>query len=151
VSQPPPEYGQGGQRRIRPYLTSAAGENPQGTASGPQGTAEDAANRPRPFILTSGRVEATDPRIGLESQVVARVTGPVSHLSPPLRAILALCVEAQSVAEISAKLRLHLGVTQILVGDLWAAGLVEVHTIDLDATYDPDLILRVIDGIRAIR
>jgi hypothetical protein len=54
------------------------------------------------------------------------------------------------VAEISARLRLHLGVTQILVGDLWAAGLVQVHTVEFDTTHDPDLILRVIDGLRAI-
>jgi hypothetical protein len=151
VTQPPPEYGQGGQRRIRPYLSTPAAENPQGTVGGPPGTADSSPNRPRPFILTAGRVEATDPRIGLESQVVARVTGPVDHLTPPLRAILGVCAQPQSVAEISARLRLHLGVTQILVGDLWAAGLVEVHTVDLDATFDPDLILRVIDGIRAIR
>ena len=144
MSQPPPEYGQGGQRRIRPYLSTRAAENPQRTD-------ESATTRPRPFILTSGRVEATDPRIGLESQVATRVTGPVGHLAPPLRAILELCGQPQSVAEISARLRMHLGVTQILVGDLWAAGLVEVHAVDLDATHDPDLILRVIDGLRAIR
>ena len=144
MSQPPPEYGQGGQRRIRPYLSTPAAEIPQRTD-------ESATTRPRPFILTSGRVEATDPRIGLESQVATRVTGPVSHLAPPLRAIIELCTQPQSVAEISARLRMHLGVTQILVGDLWAAGLVEVHAVDLDATHDPDLILRVIDGLRAIR
>ena len=108
---------------------------------------EPAAQRARPFILTSGRVESTDPYIGLESQVMTLRTA--DHLAPELRAILELCADPQSVAEISARLRLHLGVTQILVGDLRAAGLVDVHTVDI--THDTDVILRVIHGLRALR
>ena len=110
-------------------------------------TMEPAAQRARPFILTSGRVESTDPYIGLESQVTTLQAA--DHLAPELRAILELCADPQSVAEISARLRLHLGVTQILVGDLRAAGLVDVHTVDI--THDPDIILRVINGLRALR
>jgi Protein of unknown function (DUF742) len=53
------------------------------------------------------------------------------------------------VAEISAKLRLHLGVTKILVGDLRAAGHLDVHTGDVDVSHDPETILRVINGLRA--
>ena len=54
-----------------------------------------------------------------------------------------------SVAEISAKLGLHLGVTKILVGDLRAAGHLDVHATDVDASHDPETILRVINGLRA--
>ena len=108
---------------------------------------DSTAQRARPFILTSGRVESNDPYIGLESQVTT--LREANHLAPELRAILELCADPQSVAEISARLHLHLGVTQILVGDLRAAGLVDVYTVDI--THDPDIILRVINGLRALR
>jgi hypothetical protein len=121
-------------------------EGPAGGGAYPS-TVEKAAARVRPFILTAGRVESTDPYIGLESQVTTLSVA--HHLAPELRAILELCTDPQSVAEISARLRLHLGVTQILVGDLRAAGLVDVHTVDI--THDPDIILRVIHGLRALR
>ena len=55
-----------------------------------------------------------------------------------------------SVAEISARLRLHLGVTRVLVGDLRAAGHLDVHTLDIDDPHDPETILRVMHGLRAI-
>ncbi|WP_431892253.1 DUF742 domain-containing protein [Micromonospora haikouensis] len=111
---------------------------------------------PRPFVLTSGRVAGVDPAISLETQVTARPgpghrgAGPVSRLSPELQAIIALCGEPISVAEISARTRLHFGVTRILVGDLRAAGHLDVHVSTANDALDPDIILRVIDGLRAI-
>jgi hypothetical protein len=144
VTGPPPDDSRSG-RRVRPYLSNPADEeNPYGG-----GGADPVSARPRPFVLTSGRV-AGDPYVGVESQVVARVYGPVANLSPQLQAIVDLCRESTSVAEISARLRLHLGVVQILVGDLRAALLVDVQTLDINQTHDPELILRVIHGLRAI-
>ena len=82
-------------------------------------------------MLTSGRVVGVDPAIGLETQVTAR-DGPPQRSAgparPELQAIVALCAEPMSVAEISARLRMHLGVTRVLVGDLRAAGHLDVHT-----------------------
>ena len=107
-------------------------------------------------MLTSGRVAGADPAIGLETQVTARPGGgrlagtSTALLAPELQAIVALCAEPMSVAEISARIRLHLGVTRVLVGDLRAAGHLDVHVTDADDALDPDLILRVIDGLRAI-
>jgi hypothetical protein len=66
-----------------------------------------------------------------------------------MRAIVGLCGEPVSVAEISARLRLHLGVTRILVGDLRAAGQLDVHVLD-NENPDPETIMRVIRGLRAI-
>jgi hypothetical protein len=114
---------------------------------------EPAAHAPRPFVLTSGRV-AADPDIGLQTQVTTRIEDPYTTHGLPseLRAIVALCVEPMSVAEISARLGLHLGVTKILVGDLRTAGYVDVHVEDVrdhDYSHDPDTILRLIDGLRA--
>ena len=149
----PPDDGQPGQRRIRPYLSNPAADDPRtgGDSRTGEGWRPDLERqRPRPFVLTSGRVEATDPHIGLETQVEATINGPVAHLAPQLRAILDTCAQPISVAEISARLRLHLGVTQILIGDLRAAGLVDVYTVDIDHASDPDMILRVIHGLRAL-
>jgi hypothetical protein len=134
---------------IRPYLK----------ASGHSGDGSKATNLPaeataqlRPFVLTSGRVSA-DPEIGLETQVTAGSQGgrvPTSRLSPELRAIVNLCMQPISVAEISARLKLHLGVVKILVGDLRATGYLDVHNHDVSSPNSPELILRVIRGLSAI-
>ncbi|WP_326555264.1 DUF742 domain-containing protein [Micromonospora sp. NBC_01813] len=160
-AEPPP--------RIRPYLrtppldrTSEAAGPPGGL--GPEsavdvpggGTAGGGTPGLRPFVLTSGRVTGADPDIGLETQVTSREPdlfhpGPSVHsLAPELQAIIALAAEPISVAEISARLGLHLGVTRVLVGDLRAADHLDVHATDLEASADADTILRVIRGLRAI-
>ena len=138
--------GRGRSPRIRPFL-DAPPPVPDFWAE-PDATAGESL---RPFILTSGRVRGDDPEIALETQVTALVDDPGGSLPPELRAIVLLCAaEPVSVAEISARLRLHLDVTKILVGDLRAAGYVEVHEGDLGSPTDPDTILRVIHGLRAL-
>jgi hypothetical protein len=103
----------------------------------------------RPFVITSGRVDGPDPDIQMETQVTAHPGAAPARLPPEKRAIVTLCVEPLSVAEISARLRLHLGVTRILVGDLRAAGQLDVHVLENDFP-DPETIMRVIRGLRAI-
>jgi hypothetical protein len=144
--------------RIRPYLhVSPAESEPEPEAdTGEIPLVDPVPTGLRPFVLTAGRVSGVDPAIGLETQVTARFDGaswtspPVTRLSSELQEIVALCVEPMSVAEISARLRMHLGVTKILVGDLRAAGHLDVHICDVADAHDPDLIMRVIDGLRAI-
>jgi hypothetical protein len=134
--------------RIRPFISGP--HRPDRPAESDQPAA-----RPRPFILTAGRVRGADPAISLETQVTAVPvpppgSAPIATLPPELQAIIALCAEPLSVAEISARVPLHLGVTKILVGDLRATGYLDVHTQDVIDPTDPDLILRVIRGLRAI-
>jgi hypothetical protein len=136
---------------VRPFLQSgplsAGGYRPARADEEPPAPEQSAALRP--FVITSGRTNGADPDIGMETQVtVAPGAGPV-RLSPEMRAIVGLCFEPVSVAEISARLRLHLGVTRILVGDLRAAGQLDVHVLD-NETPDPETIMRVIRGLRAI-
>jgi hypothetical protein len=139
--------------RIRPFLGTPS---VSGQPGGDSGSDPDPPARPpglRPFVLTSGRVRGDDPDIGLETQVSARPRASLAglpRLASELQAIVALCGEPISVAEISARLRLHLGVTKILVGDLRAAGYLDVHLVDVASTHDPDTILRVMRGLRAI-
>jgi hypothetical protein len=121
------------------YLPVPSGEPP----------ADDQATTLRPFVITSGRTDGADPEIGMETQVTVNHAATPMRLSPEMRAIVALCGEPLSVAEISARLRLHLGVTRILVGDLRAAGQLDVQVLD-NETPDPETIMRVIRGLRAI-
>ena len=126
---------------VRPFLrygTEAVTETPG-----------DHTTALRPFVLISGRVAGADPTIGMETQVTVHPGAAPARLPPEQRAIVALCIEPLSVAEISARLRMHLGVTRILVGDLRAAGQLDVHVMDADFP-DPDTILRVIRALRAI-
>ena len=149
----PPEAGKApeGPPGVRPYLRQPP--PPSARAGEPE---QDEASALRPFVLTAGRVQAADPEIGLETQVTARPAGtpgpsvPLNRLAPELRAIVALCAQPMSVAEISARLRLHLGVTRILVGDLRSAGHLDVHTLDVADPHNPETIMRVIRGLRAI-
>jgi hypothetical protein len=136
---------------VRPFLQSgphaAGGYRPSPRSEQPP--VDEQTTTLRPFVITSGRTDGADPDIGMETQVTVNHAAVPVRLSPEMRAIVALCGEPHSVAEISARLRLHLGVTRILVGDLRAAGQLDVHVLDND-TPDPETIMRVIRGLRAI-
>jgi uncharacterized protein DUF742 len=136
--------GEGGGNRIRPFLTTSA--------SGPVPDEDPTPAAPRPFVLTSGRVRADYPDICLETQVSARPHGTslLSRLPREQQAIVAACAQPISVAEIAARLHLHLGVTKILVSDLRAAGYLEVHSMDAVNPTDINTILRVMHGLRAL-
>ncbi len=139
--------GPSGPARIRPYLAGAAP-----AAAAPVG-ADQSGQSLRPFILTSGRVPGQGYDFEVESQVTTRTDYSESNpirLTRELGAIVTLCAEPMSVAEISATLHLHLGVTKVLVGDLHAAGYVDVYSLDIASSVDSDLILRVMRGLRAI-
>jgi Protein of unknown function (DUF742) len=106
----------------------------------------------RPYTVTGGR---TQPRykLALEALVSATVYEPrdLSVLAPECQAILQFCIDWRSVAEISAVLRMPLGVARILVADMSADGLVRIHQRD-DSEGRPDLNLleRVLSGLRKI-
>jgi len=106
----------------------------------------------RPYTVTGGR---TKPRykLALEALVTATVYEPrdLSVLAPECQAILQFCLDWRSVAEISAVLRMPLGVARILVADMSADGLVRIHQRD-DSEGRPDLHLleRVLSGLRKI-
>ncbi|MFG1604876.1 DUF742 domain-containing protein [Actinoplanes sp. NPDC049265] len=142
--------------RIPPYLRTpppaAAPARPPGPPPGPGGD----EIRQRPFVLTSGRVNAPDRDIEFETQVTLRPHDPrvgrvpFASLGPEMQAMVELCREPISVAEISARLRLHLGVTKVLVADLRAAGYLDVHVVDTLNPHSTETILRVMRGLRAI-
>src|SRR6185295_14447113 len=79
----------------------------------------------RPFLVTSGRtVGAGD--LPIEAQVVVTAVGRGARASLTFeyRDIVSLCDEPLALAEIAAKLSLHLGVIRVLIGDLRHQGMV---------------------------
>lgn len=148
MTEPPPGAQDGGPPRIRPFL----GGSPEVRSVQPQSPAAPLLEPTalRPYVVTGGRVQAVDPTLGVETQVSAQADQSTSGLPPEQAAIVALCTEPVSIAEISARLRLHLGVTRVLVGDLRAAGLIKVFTQDVTKPHSPEIIMRVMRGLRAI-
>lgn len=108
----------------------------------------------RPFLVTSGRVapSANGRTMPVETQVVATADGlaALDRLAFEQRDIVAACRQPQSIAEIAARLRLHLNVVRILSEDLRSAGRLTVHVPDSGVTHDASVLRRVIDGLRAI-
>jgi hypothetical protein len=123
--------------------TAPPGDDPVGPASAV-----------RPFLVTAGRVapSVAGRTMPVETQVVATASGlaALSLLSFEHHDIVAACRQPQSIAEIAARLRLHLNVVRVLAEDLRAEGRLTVHVPNADAVHDSSVLRRVIDGLRAI-
>jgi Protein of unknown function (DUF742) len=121
-----------------------------------ESAAEPAGRAPaiRPFLLTAGRVggSGAGPPLPLETQIVSTAAGlaVLPSLTFEHHDIVAACRRPQSVAELAARLRLHLNVVRVLAGDLCAAGHLAVHRPDADTVQDISVLRRVIDGLRAV-
>src|SRR4029453_11275333 len=107
----------------------------------------------RPYTITGGRTRTSVEELELETLVA---TTPAGDLEPPRltmerREIAALCREILSVAEVSARVNVTLGVARVLVGDMAEEGLVEIHR-PATANHSPDVALleRVLYGLRAL-
>jgi uncharacterized protein DUF742 len=106
----------------------------------------------RPYAVTGGR---TKPRyqLAIEAMVAAShyEARDLSVLSPECQSILGFCRDWRSVAEVSAVLRMPLGVARVLIADMAVQGLVRVHQMD-HAHGRPDLNLleRVLSGLRKL-
>jgi hypothetical protein len=108
----------------------------------------------RPYTLTAGRTD-TGVDIPLEAPVQTLQAG-LSFRWPAddtRGKIIQLCVNSPSVAEISARLNLPVGVTRVLVGDLVLSGYLRVHrTLTEQSTRDErhELIGRTLRGLKAL-
>ncbi len=102
--------------------------------------------------MTGGRTRPTHAELEIEALVSTTSLGErTPTLTVEQRAIAALCRDILSIAEISARLDLPLGVTRVLVGDMADEGMVMVHRPTQGADR-PDLALleRVLYGLRSI-
>jgi hypothetical protein len=75
----------------------------------------------------------------------------LSALSPECQAILGFCRDWRSVAEVSAVLRMPLGVARILIADMAMEGLVRIQQLDHpEGRTDVQLLERVLSGLRRL-
>jgi hypothetical protein len=108
----------------------------------------------RPYALTSGRTESVVD-LPIEATLEVLPSGrekswPEGDLSGR---IIQLCESSQSVAEVSAKLSIPLGVARVLIGDLVSDGHLRTRaTISENTTTDErrELIERTLSGLRAL-
>jgi hypothetical protein len=105
--------------------------------------------------MTGGRTRPSHLDLELELETLVSTTSlgeqQVASLSLERRSIALLCRDVLSVAEVSARLDLPLGVARVLVGDMADEGLVIVHR-PASPNDRPDLALleRVLYGLRTI-
>lgn len=104
----------------------------------------------RPYMLTKGRTRSTGVPVAMESLVDRRRIDESTYrrLDKAQRDIFDVLTERLSAAEISAALKLPLGVIIVLIGDMGRDEIVTVHkAADL---CDEQLIRRLIAGVRAL-
>jgi Protein of unknown function (DUF742) len=104
----------------------------------------------RPYAITGGRIRDDQDELEVETLVTTTSLGVTSPgLNFEWRTIALLCRDVLSLAEISAKLQLPLGVIRLLVADMSDQGLVDVHRPAAPGDR-PDLALleRVLYGLR---
>ncbi|MET9344832.1 MULTISPECIES: DUF742 domain-containing protein [unclassified Nonomuraea] len=106
----------------------------------------------RPYAVTGGR---TAPRVKFAMEaLVSSATSEhrdLSLLSPEYQAIIQLCRSVRSVAEVSALLKVPLGITRVLIADMASEGLIRVHQPQLEAGKpDLNLLERVLSGLRRL-
>ncbi|MBD0736407.1 DUF742 domain-containing protein [Streptomyces sp. NPDC088197] len=126
----------------------------------PQRGADRRTARVRPYALTGGRTRFG--HVLMVETFVATVDGPGEQLAltrgdwaervmPELRAIVELCRRMRSVAEISALLRMPLGVVRVLISDLADQGRIRVYgTGHGPGSPDRALLERVLSGLRRL-
>ena len=141
----------------RPDFEFGAGHIPAPTDSRlldhiPVGLEPEGSALVRPYAVTGGR---TKPRYQLQIEAMVAASHyearDLSVLSPECQAILGFCRDWRSVAEISAVLRMPLGVARVLIADMAMEGLVRVHQIDhAQGRPDINLLERVLSGLRKL-
>jgi Protein of unknown function (DUF742) len=124
---------------------------PPGPPPPPSETGE-ASSLVRPYAVTGGR---TKPRYDLPIEaLISAAPYPrrdITTLTPEYKAILDLCRNWRSVAEVSALLRLPLGVARVLIADMAHEGLVRVHQSPFtEGQPDLQLLERVLVGLRKL-
>ena len=112
---------------------------------------EQSSSLVRPYAVTGGRTKPSY-QLQIEAMVSAShyEARDLSVLSPECQSILGYCRDWRSVAEISAVLRMPLGVARVLVGDMAMEGLVRVHQADHAQGGRIPLLERVLSGLRKL-
>lgn len=113
----------------------------------------DGGSLVRPYARTRGRTR-TDYDLAIETLVSTSERGRTQSTQTRAehRSISELCMEARSVAEVAAHLRLPLGVVRVLIGDMADTGLVLIHDSGMVVGDRPSMefLERVLSGLRRL-
>lgn len=150
---PPPEADGGARHQL-------ISESSRGGSHQVAGDAEDAGyddrvagSLVRPYARTGGRTRS-DYELAIEALVSTSERGRRRDVAvrPEYRSICGLCVDARSVAEVAAHLRLPLGVVRVLIGDMAGMGLVMIHESGMVMGDRPSMefLERVLSGLRRL-
>jgi Protein of unknown function (DUF742) len=104
----------------------------------------------RAYLMTNGRTQTT---IDLSFESMLSVVEPRSTatFSFEKARVIDLCaLQAQSVAELAAQMRVPIGTARVLAGDLVVDEVLEAHMPQSNASADVDLLKRLIRGVRAL-
>ncbi|REE98693.1 DUF742 domain-containing protein [Thermomonospora umbrina] len=107
----------------------------------------------RPFVMAGGRSRPVRGGFDLITQVMATRPAPAAELGlgPEHLAIMRLCRDAMSVAEITGRLDLPAGTVRVLLGDLLDRGHVIVQEPRPEAEVtDIRIYEAVLNGLRAL-
>ncbi|GAA2431973.1 DUF742 domain-containing protein [Actinomadura vinacea] len=105
----------------------------------------------RPYVLTGGRTRGRS-QLLVHTLVYGRRYdgGFAARLLPEARALYdRVHTVSESVAELSAHCGISLGVTRVLLSDLAAGDRISIGP-ETTSPYDPQLLERVIDGLREL-
>ena len=119
-----------------PLPEEATGDHAESLEAGPMA---------RPYFLTRGRTRSEAGELAVEAMVASK-PGADTPSDLELAAIYQLCMTPNSIAEISAKRSIPLGVARVLVADMWGAGTLEL--LETTRTDDIAIVRRLLDGIR---
>ena len=104
----------------------------------------------RPFIMTRGRTKSTRTDLRYETLVQRVDDAPISAAVPSEQvAILRLCVEPISVAELAVALHLVIGVVTVLINDLIDSGMLAMGAEETDDV-EFDVLSRIANKIRSL-
>lgn len=108
--------------------------------------------RIRSYTFTGGRTRSRHPLM-VQTLVSTGDPGhdPPENLMPESQDIYLLCRETRSVAEVSAELKIPLGVAQVLLSDLAELGLVYIHpTITGSSPSENQVLERALRGLERL-
>jgi hypothetical protein len=130
---------------VRPFLAGAAP-----SASRPEAGAVQDDPEVRPYVITRGRVHSVGD-LPWETLLVTTAWGRQARATFETARILRMCERVLSVAELSAHLRVPIGVTRVLVADLVGQGMLEASAPTATRPADDvEFLERLMQGVAAL-
>jgi len=109
---------------------------------------EDEEPRTRPFIVASGK---TAPKAHVAIEMLVEATGTDKLVRFEKRKLIEQASSPISVAELSSHLKMPIGTTMVIVGELLDEGLLKAHkTAEQSGLTDLNIMTRIIQRVREL-